>query len=301
METAQILNDFENYLKLKSIRSYERYLIYVSDFLKYLKAQELDYLRIKTLEVENYRAYLLTIPQGNARATINNRLTRLKQFYRFLLLKKYIATSPFDAYFKGLKRGMLLPKNILSVEDTGRLLDGFSIKTDRDLMVKSMIELLYGSALRVSELAPLKMSDLDFERGYIIITNVKEGGVKEKRPATEVSLREVRRYVKYAREKLLSAPDREAGYLYPQRSEVANKGLINHKLQTECRRLGLKEISSHAFRHSAATQMLRNGAGIRELQAFLRHKRITNTEVYTHIVKDDLKVVVGKFHPREQD
>ncbi len=256
---------------------------------------------VKALEIENYRAYLLTQQNGNARATINNRLTSLKQFYRFLLLKQQIAASPFAAYFKGLKRGTILPKNLLSVEDVGRLLDGLSIKTDRDLMVKSMLELLYGSALRVSELAPLKLNDLDFERGYILITNVKAGGERNKLPATELSLRAVKRYLKYARDKLVTARDREAGYVYPQRTDVANKGLINHKLKAECRRLGLKDVSSHAFRHSAATHMLRNGAGIRELQAFLRHKRISNTEVYTHVVKDDLKKVVGKFHPRELD
>jgi integrase/recombinase XerD len=300
MEEQTILREFEHYLSLKNIRSRARYLIYVGDFLKYLSLLSLDYRCIGPLELENYRAYLLGQERGSARATINNRLTRIKQFYRFLLLKKQIAVMPFDAYFKGLKRGTLLPKNILSVAETGKLLDGFKELSERDLMVKSMLELLYGSALRVSELAPLKLEDIDFERGYIEVTNVKEGGERNRLPATELSLRELKRYLRYARPKLLSEEDLLGGYLYPQRNELANKGLINRKLKQECQRLGLKEVSSHCFRHSAATQMLRAGAGIRELQAFLRHKRITNTEIYTHVVKEDLKKIVGKFHPREQ-
>lgn len=299
MEEAVIYQDFERYLKLRNVKTYERYVIYLKDFLAYLKARELDYRLIKPLEVENYRTYLLTEVNSNARNTINNRLSKIKRFYAYLLLKKAIASSPFDNYFKGLKRGTQLPKNILSVEEMGKLLNNFMEKTERDLMVKSMIELMYGSALRVSELAPLKLTDLDFERGYIEVTNIKEGGERNKLPATELSLRELKRYIKYCRPKLLSEAELAEGCLYPQRKEVANKGIINRKLKEECRRLGIKEISSHSFRHSCATQMLRSGAGIRELQAFLRHKRITNTEIYTHVVKDDLKKIVGKFHPRE--
>ncbi len=90
--------------------------------------------QVKPLVPRIYRAYLLTQARGQARTTINNRLGKVKQFYRFLLLKKQLNTSPFDTYFKGLKQGLLLPKNILSVEEVGRLLDGFGVKTDLDLM-----------------------------------------------------------------------------------------------------------------------------------------------------------------------
>jgi integrase/recombinase XerD len=74
---------------------------------------------------------------------------------------------------------------------------------------------------------------------------------------------------------------------------------VNHKLERECKRLGLRRITSHSFRHSAATHMLRAGAGIRSVQAILRHKEIGTTEVYTRVVKEDLKKVIAGYHPRE--
>ena len=275
-EAALIYQDFERYLKLRNVKTYEQYLIYLKDFLVYLKDKELDYRLLKPLTIENYRSYLLTEVNSNARNTINNRLSKIKRFYAYLLLKKAVGASPFDNYFKGLKRGTLLPKNILSVEETGKLLDNFSEQSARDVMVKSMIELLYGSALRVSELAPLKLADIDFERGYLTVTNVKEGGERNRLPATDLSLRALKRYLKHYRPQLLSPAELAAGYLYPQRKEVANKGLINRKLKKECLRLGIKEISSHAFRHGCdphATLRSRypGTAGLLKAQTYYQH------------------------------
>jgi integrase/recombinase XerC len=295
----KLLADFERYLKLKNIKTYGRSITYVKDFLAYAHDCGLDATTVKSKDIEEYRVHLLTQKKGLSRGTINNKLNRIKSFYRFLVLKKLIARSPFDAYYRGLKRGTIIIKNILSVDEMGKLLDNFAIKTDIDVMAKSMIELLYGSALRVSEVGPLTLVDLDFERSTVFITDQKGGGRRRKVPASEASLRAVRRYMKTSRFWLVSAREQEQGYLYPQRGEQANRGMLDRKLKDECLRLGLKLISTHCFRHSAATHMLRAGAGLREIQALLGHSRIATTEIYTHVVKEDLKNVVAKFHPRE--
>ncbi len=295
----KLLIDFERYLELRGVRTHARYVNYVKDFLRYAHELGLDAMRARPEVIDEYRAYLLTKQTGNARGTINNRLNRIKGFYRFLLLKRIVASSPFDSYYRGLKRGTIIPKNILGVEEIGKLLDNFAVKLDIDLMAKSMLELLYGSALRISEVGALKLDDIDFERNTLYITDRKGGGDRRKLPASEASLDAVKTYVARSRDRLVSARDRERGFLYPQRKESANKGMLNAKLAKECARLGLRRITTHCFRHSAATHMLRAGAGLREIQAFLGHKRIATTEIYTHVVKEDLKDVVAKFHPRE--
>jgi site-specific recombinase XerD len=298
MET-ELLADFERYLTLRGVRTHMRYVKYVKDFLSYVHELGLDAIRARPETIDEYRALLLTGNKGNARGTINNRLNRIKGFYRFLLKKRIVASSPFDAYYRGLKRGTIIPKNILGVEEVGKLLDNFAVKTDIDLMAKSMIELLYGSALRISEVGALRLGDIDFERCVICITDKKGGGDRRKLPASEASMKTVETYIRHSRAKLTSEEEREGGYLYPQRKDGANKVMLNAKLRKECARLGLKKITTHCFRHSAATHMLRAGAGLREIQAFLGHSRIATTEIYTHVVKEDLKNVVAKFHPRE--
>jgi len=296
----EVLEGFVKHLRLRHISSHDRYEKYVKEFLEYLESSDIDYTSINAHVLNDYRAFVLAQKKGCARGTVNNRLTRIKSFYRFLIKKQLIASNPFTHY-KGLKRGTIIPKNILSVEETGILLDNFSVKTDADLMMYSMVELLYGSSLRISEVSNLTIGDIDFKRGYVYITSEKTNGGRLKVPATEVSLHAVKRYMKYAREKLLSESEKQEDRLYPRQSESTHRCLLNRKLKAECRRLGLKPVSTHSFRHSSATHMLRKGAGIREVQALLGHTRLSSTEIYTRVLKDDLKHIVKTFHPREQE
>nr|WP_281389011.1 tyrosine-type recombinase/integrase [Spirochaeta isovalerica] len=203
-------------------------------------------------------------------------------------------------YVKGVKTGKGLPKNVLSIEEMGKLLDNFSLIRKTDIMTYSLAELLYGSAMRVNEAAALKESDVDFDSAVITITDFKNGGLRWKSPTSEASIRALRRYVKTVRSELTTEKDRAEGFLYPQQGKTAIRCILNAKLKRECERLGLKTITSHSFRASAATHLLRSGAGIREIQAFLGHQKIGTTEVYTRVVKEDLKAVIETCHPRER-
>lgn len=295
----QILAAFKKYLKLKSIRSYADYIASVSEFFAFLHEREIAYNEVNAGTGDEYRACLLTKARALARGTINNKLIRIRSFYDFLFTKRLIHTHPFSQT-GNLYTGKSIPRHILSIEDMGSLLNQFGIQRNNDIMMKSMIEFLYGSSLRISEVSALKLEDIDFAGGFILVTNFKEYGKKWKTPATEVSLRVVKDYIKGAREKLLSPADLKAGYLFPQKGKTTIRCMLNAKLQRECRRLGLKYITSHSFRHSSATHMLKSGAGIREVQALLGHERISSTERYTRVVKEDLKKVVKICHPRER-
>jgi site-specific recombinase XerD len=295
-----ILEDYKRYLRLKSIRTYELYLTSVREFLAYLKESGASYTGINAGVGDEYRAYLLTKEEALSRGTINNKLNRVRSFYRFLFKKRLIANDPF-LHVAGLKTGRSIPKNILSVEDMGKLLDNFAILTLSDWMLKSIVEFLYGSSMRIGEVEALKIPDIDFEGGSIMVTDLKDNSKRWKCPAGEVALRTLKKYMKTAREKLLSAEELKAGYLYPQRKgRTTIRCMLNAKLKREARRLSLKPITSHAFRHSSATQMLKNGAGIREVQMMLGHERITSTQTYLRVVKEDLKAVLETFHPRER-
>ena len=299
VKDKDILKAFVKHLRLRNITSYDRYYRYVKDFLEHLAYLEISYTSIKPHVIDDYRAFLLTKKYGCARGTVNNRLTRIKSFYRFLVKKQIIHYNPFVLY-KGLKRGKIIPRNILSVEDMGILLDNFSMRTDLDVMMYSMVELLYGSSLRISEVSNIKIEDIDFKRGYIYVTNFKNKEEVLRFPLSGVSINAVKRYMKYVRDKIMTVDERKGGWLYPRQGKTTHRCLLNRKLKNECRRLGLKEISTHSFRHSSATHMLRKGAGIREVQAILGHKRLSSTEIYTRVVKDDLKKVIKTYHPREQ-
>jgi integrase/recombinase XerD len=295
----QILSRFKRYLKLKSIRTSEDYIASVAEFFEFLHDRGIPYVEVNTGTGDQYKAYLLTKEKALSRGTINNKLVRIRSFYEFLTVKRLVHANPFQ-HIKNLNTGKYIPRHILSIEDMGRLLDHFGIQRLSDIMMKAIIEILYGSSMRISEAAALKVEDIDFEGGFILVTNFKENEKKWKTPATEVSLRVVKHYMNKARDKLLGAAELEAGYLFPQKKETTIRCMLNAKLKRECRRLGLKTITCHSFRHSSATHMLKSGAGIRHVQALLGHERISSTERYTRVVKEDLKKVIKACHPRER-
>jgi len=295
-----ILNDYKRYLLLKDVSTWKDYLVSVKEYFDFLALVGIKYNQVNAGIGDEYMAHLLTREKNLARGTINNKLNRVKSFYQFLFKKRIIPNNPF-IHLKGLKTGKTIPKNILSVDDMGILLDNFSIMSLSDWMLKSILEFLYGSSMRISEVVALKLSDIDFDAGVIVVTNFKGHRKKWKCPVTEAALMTARKYMKTVRVKLLCEDARKKGFLYPQhKGKTSIRCMLNAKLKRECRRLGLKPITSHAFRHSSATHMLKSGAGIREVQMMLGHQMITSTQTYLRIVKEDLKNVVEKYHPRER-
>ena len=295
VKQENILKEYRRYLELKSIKTVNQYISSVKEYFNYLNDNiEKEFDKVNQSIGDDYRTYLVTGEIVFSRLTINNKLNRLNSFYHFLLKKRYIYSNPFYKLYR-LRNGKTIPKNILSVNDMAKLLDNFSILKPGDIMLKSIIEILYGSGLRISEVVNLKLKDVDFETGYLYVTEGKNNGRRRKVVAGEVSLKTLKYYLKYLEEKNISYGE----YIYPRKCPTSIMCQLNWKLKRECKRLNLKTITTHSFRHSVATHILRKGANIREVQEFLGHKSINATEIYTRVVKEDLKNVIEKFHPRE--
>jgi len=292
---ASVLGEFRRFLQAAGIRSVGCYVRSVERFFCFLAEGGVEPLGARASDADGYRSALLL--EGRARATVNNVMNRLRRFYRWASRRRLIAADPFVA-LRSLPVGRSLPKSILSIPEMGILLDRFALRTERDLMVRSVVELLYGSALRVSEAESLRIPDVDFETGLILI-HERKTGVARKVPASEASLRALEEYLEHGRGACTTGVDRREGFVYPQGCGTTLRCAVNAALRRECRRLGLKQVTTHSFRHAAATHLLRSGAGIRQVQAFLGHHSIGSTERYTHVVTEDLKSLIACCHPRE--
>lgn len=298
MENRDITDSYRRYLALKGLKTIDEHLATVERFCAFLAGAGKNWKRASSTDAENWKLSLVNAAESPSNGTVNNLLNRVRSFYRYCLLKKLVLADPFRAT-TNLKTARSLPKVILSIADTGRLLECFSRRDHGDVMVKTVIELLYGCALRINEAATIKLCDIDRTRGSLRVDDSKTG--KERTlPMGEVTMRQVDIYLENSREKIITEDEKAAGFLFPQGGTSRLRCRVNRVLARECGRLGLPVVTSHSFRHAAASHMLSRGAGIREVQAFLGHERISTTEIYTRVVKDDLRAVVRLCHPREQ-
>lgn len=296
-ELENIIKGFMKYLDARNIRSKASYLSNIKEFLNWCEEEQKEYLHLTDEEAESWLLSLVEQEKPLSRSTINSKLYCLKSFYLFLMKKKLINQHPFY-YLKALRIGRQLPRDILHPTEMEKLLSCFPEMRASDVMIKCLMELLYSCALRISEAESIKLEDIDLISRTVIIFDHKNQK-QRKVPLTEQSARLIHHYSENYRLNLLSTSSLNAGYLFPQGGKTALRCRLNQRLKTHCKRLGLKTLTSHSFRHSAATHLLKNGAGIRKVQAFLGHDSINSTQRYTHIEKDDLKSVVSNFHPRE--
>lgn len=292
MEQNEVLNKYKTHLKSGNYkpRGIEGKLAAGRDFLSYCDDSGKDYRHIGIKETEGYREHLslLTGADGSPRyqpATINVTLTNLKTFYAFLVSAGLADKNPFASTWR-LKEPVRIPKNILTVKQMGKLLD--SINAKDELKLKVVVELLYSTGCRISEIENLTLSDINLEGGYITIKDDKERQDR-KAPLCEYSHSVLALY--------LRKQNQEKPFLQGQKRTLNR--WINDRLKKKTEELGLPVITCHSIRHTIATHLLRAGAGLREVQEFLGHRRIRNTEVYTRILTEDLKKVVEENHPRE--
>jgi integrase/recombinase XerD len=222
------------------------------------------------------------------------RLVALRQLFRFLKGERVITVDPTEDI--DLPRfGRKLP-DYLTVDEVDRLLVAPDRRTARGLRDAAMIELLYATGLRVSELVKLRMRDLNFDAGYLMATG--KGRKERLVPVGEAALQAVRAYVEGARGGFSGSRAIDTLFLTHHGRAMTRQGFWK-LLGRYARAAGIrKRISPHKLRHSFATHLVERGADLRAVQAMLGHADIGTTEIYTHVSRGHLRAVYDRFHPR---
>jgi len=267
----------------------------ILQFLVFLEKNKKKINEITPIDIEKITSKFTT--QGLEKSTISRKMSALSHFFIFLLEENIIKSNPIHELDlpKQIKK---LPK-ILSVDQVEKL-----IKSSREdqsvngIRLNTMIEILYATGIRVSELVEMKLSATYAEKNFLLIQG--KGNKERLVPISENTEDKIKDYLKIRNEFINN--DTESKWLFP--SKQSSKGHItrqrfNQLLQTLCERVNLNNIriSPHKLRHAFATHLLANGVDLRSLQQMLGHADISTTQIYTHVLKDRLKKLVSDNHP----
>jgi integrase/recombinase XerD len=220
-------------------------------------------------------------------------ISALRSFFRFLVLSGFVKTDA-TAQLTTPSTWLALPK-FLTVAEAEALLQAPDEKKPQGVRDRAMLEVLYGSGLRVSELAALKLAEINLEDGFLVCRG--KGGKERIVPLGRSSGRAVRRYLAEVRPRL-DPGGREELFLSRRGRPFTRQGVWK-LLRQHAGAAGLAaRISPHVLRHSFATHLLERGADLRSVQLMLGHSQITTTQIYTHVTRERLRRVYDKFHPR---
>jgi integrase/recombinase XerD len=291
---AEVLRLFLDYLSVEKGLSANTITSYGRDLNKYL----LFLQRHKADWSQADEPTLARFIRDESRAGLQARslarlISALKSFYRFLVLDGFVKKDP-TSRLSSPKTWLNLPK-FLTVAEVENLLRQPDESEPHGLRDRAMLELLYATGLRVSEIIQLKPRDLNLDEGYVICRG--KGGKERVVPVGGTAAEATRRYFEEVRPQL-DKKSSEAIFLTRLGNPFTRQGFWK-MLAGHARRAGLSaEISPHVLRHSFATHLLERGADLRSVQLMLGHSQITTTQIYTHVSRERLRQVYDRFHPR---
>lgn len=272
--------------------AYERDLRLLQKALK-LKEQE-DLLKVDRKQLLWYLSQLKA--QGRSASTIARKLASIKAFYRFLTAERYIKSDPAEV-LEAANKGLQLPK-VLSIAEVEALLDEPNLGTIEGYRDKTMLEVLYATGMRVSELISIPVGNVDLKMQYLI---ARGKGSKERIiPLGSVAVKYLTRYLEIVRPQLVKEGNKDVKELF---LSTWGKAMTRQRFYEIIEEYGkqagiMKKITPHMLRHSFATHMLNNGTDLRVVQELLGHADISTTQIYTHMDMERLREVYEKTHPR---
>ncbi|HLO04570.1 MAG TPA: site-specific tyrosine recombinase XerD [Symbiobacteriaceae bacterium] len=291
----QLIHEFITYLSVERGLATNTLESYGRDLRQYSEYLEADSGALDAVSRSTVVAYLLHLQgQGKATATIARRLAALKAFYQFLLRERRINQDP-TANLESPKLEKRLPK-VLTVREVERLLAQPDPAQPAGMRDRAMLELLYATGIRVSELVSLSVVDVNLEMGYIRCSGK---GAKERIvPLGSLAIQSCAEYLERARMRLVKLDVEQALFVNHHGHRLTRQGFwkIVKKYADDAKIE--KEITPHTLRHSFATHLLENGADLRSVQEMLGHADISTTQIYTHVTKGRLKEVYARTHPR---
>jgi integrase/recombinase XerD len=291
-----LIDEYLNFMAVEKGASRNTIEGYSRDLNRYAGfVEERGILEINAIGTEDVIAYLASLHgEGLAANSVNRALAAIRGFYRYLLREKRVDHTPV-AHIALAKVWTRLP-DVLSRDEMALLLAQPGAGTPADIRDSAMLELMYATGIRVSELIGLTVNSINWQVGYLVAMGK---GEKERIvPVGQTASERVKRYQEGARPLLLKG--RESHLLFLNRS---GKGLTRQGfwkiVKKYAARAGLdKAIHPHTFRHSFASHLLEGGADLRSVQIMLGHADISTTQIYTHVTRERLKEIHRKYHPR---
>ncbi|MBN2134554.1 MAG: site-specific tyrosine recombinase XerD [Acidobacteria bacterium] len=292
---SALLRRYLDYLSVEkglSVNTLESYKNDLTRFFSYLLQKKLSWETIRRQDVEAY----LTAAQneGVTVATVSRYISSIRSFYNFTQLEKLSDNNPSED-IELPKKPKKLPE-FLNTEEVERLLSAPDKETVTGLRDAAMLELLYATGERVSEIINLKMEDLNLDEGYLVCMG--KGSKQRLIPFGDAAGEMIIRYIRNSRLKLMKEQSTPFLFLSTRSGPLSRKTfwkmIKDYRLKAGIE----KDISPHTLRHSFATHLLQNGADLRSVQMLLGHSDISTTQIYTHINQHRMKKIHDQYHPR---
>jgi integrase/recombinase XerD len=281
-------------------RTAEGYCRYLGRFVAWLLDRGVEAGQARSEDLQAYQAALCGTRTREGRplsvGSQINHLHALRSFYRFLYRRSMVLQDP-SAALRLPGQGERLPREILSVREVRRLIAHTDTRMPHGLRDRALLETLYATGIRISELTKLKLEDVDLEERVLHVLLGK--GRKDRFvPLTSAASDAIEAYLVAARPRLLSGRARRELFVGNEGGRLTGTP-VTHILRACATRAGVKKrVTCHVFRHSVATHLLRGGADIRHVQELLGHASLATTERYTRVEVQDLRRVIERAHPR---
>ena len=290
-----LLRAYHTWLKLEKSLSDNSVAAYEQDLQKLVAYCHDHALDPVTLTFDDLQAFVYDyFGQNTASPRSQSRiLSGIHSFYRFLLYTHRIESDPSEL-LQMPKLDQRIPV-VLTVDEINALSDAIDVSTLEGQRNRAIIEMLYGSGLRVSELVNLKLSNMYLNDDYMLIEG--KGSKQRLVPISPVAKEQFALWMQHRCHLVIQQGQEDYAFLN-RRGHQLTRAMIFTMLRQLCAKAGIKKIiSPHTLRHSFATHLLQNGADLRIIQQLLGHEDITTTEIYTHVSVEDLRSAVLKYHP----
>lgn len=293
-----LLQQFETYLRLERALLPQSVAAYLQDVNKLWKFFQKEYPSTPPLAVtaQHLHTFLTHLHAVGCSATSQARiLSALKSFYKFLLLEQYISEDPTMLLVRPKTRRKL--PHTLAVHEVEALLAAIDQVTPTGIRNRAILETLYGTGVRVSELIEIKLSHLYSEEGCLRVMG--KGNKERLVPIGSKALQYINLYIKQVRCHIAIQRNFANHLFLNNRGQRMTRHMVFLIVKALAKKIGYKKpISPHTFRHAFATHLIEGGADLRAIQEILGHVSITTTEIYTHLDHSYLKQIIQAFHPR---
>ncbi len=296
MEITATISSFLTHVRVEKGLSSNTVSAYRRDLVKFAEFARKRKLSLKAVRRDDLVDFLAALYRQNLDSkSVARHLVTLRNFFRFAQIHEHIAEDP-SVNLESPKIRRSLP-GYLRLEEVERLLNQPDVKTPLGLRDRAMVEVLYSTGLRVSELIGLRVTDLDSKVGCVHC--IGKGDKERIVPVGKKALAIVEKYLRDARPRIMGkAPGSPALFVNRRGAQLSRVGVWKI-LSAYGRRAGMRvALTPHMLRHSFATHLLERGADLRSVQLMLGHADISTTQIYTHVVEERLKQVYKAHHPR---